>query len=225
MNKKLYIFDLDGTLLNSIYAIANSVNKTLKLYNLKEYEESEFVNFVGNGLRELVNIIFEKENYDLNRDDFVNNLISIYNKEYGYMLKSYDGIKELLNYLDNNNIYYAIITNKDENLAKKSISASDLKNYNFTDIIGLDPNNINEKKPNPINIERLKKKFNLKNEEILFIGDMIVDYNTALNANIDFVYCNWGFGNLKKEENVDNEFKVDTIYEIIERYGNNNVYK
>lgn len=215
--KKLVIFDLDGTLLNSIYAISNSVNKTLEFFKLKTYSEEEYYSFVGNGLLELIRKIIKKEKYNIDENLLYKKLIEIYNKEFDYNLDIYNGIDKLLDYFISKNVKIAIITNKDEVLAKKSVNSTILKKYNFVEIIGLNEN-LEEKKPNPININRLKEKFNLKNENILFVGDMLVDYNSAKNANVDFVYCNWGFGKLINEIGIDDKYKVDNINQIIERY-------
>lgn len=215
MKKKLVLFDLDGTLLNSIYAIANAVNKALEKNNLKTYKVEEYNNFVGNGLRKLVEIIIEKEKYNIDVDNLIKDLLEIYDREYDFNLKEYEGIEKLLGYLDENNIKYAIVTNKDTNLAVKSVKCTNLNKFNFIDIIGLYPDKIHLKKPNPENINMLIEKIGVSKEETVFIGDMIVDKESAINAGIDFIYCNWGFGNFKGEENIDEIYKVNTVEEII----------
>ncbi|WP_073508340.1 HAD family hydrolase [Streptobacillus notomytis] len=218
MKKKLVIFDLDGTLLNSIYAIANATNKALMHFGLKTYEAVEYNHFVGNGLRRLVEMIIEKENHDKSVNEIMEVLLKIYDKEYDYNLKPYDGIEKLLDYLTSNDIKFAVVTNKDQDLAVKSCMIDELKSYNFYKIIGVDPDKIHERKPSNINILRLRDELNLKNEEILFVGDMLVDKETAKNSNIDFIYCNWGFGQVKGEEGIEENTRVSTVDEIIEKY-------
>ena len=61
MSKKLIIFDLDGTLLNSVYAIANASNKSLQKYGLKTYNPNDYVNYIGNGLRKMVELILKEQ--------------------------------------------------------------------------------------------------------------------------------------------------------------------
>lgn len=88
--------------------------------------------------------------------------------------------------------------------------------FNFDEIIGLDILKKRNAKPSPINVEKLIKKHNLKNEEVLFVGDMLVDLKTTQNANVDFVYCNWGFGK-QINEKIDKKYIINTVEEIIER--------
>ncbi|WP_064610997.1 HAD family hydrolase [Streptobacillus moniliformis] len=218
MKKKLVIFDLDGTLLNSIYAIANAINKALEHFGLKTYEPMEYNYFVGNGLRKLVQIIIEKEKYDKSVDEIMEVLLKIYDKEYDYNLKPYKGIEKLLDHLTLNDIKFAVVTNKDHDLAVKSCMIEELKPYNFYKIIGVDPEKIHERKPSNINVLRLRDELNLKNEDILFVGDMLVDKETAENSGIDFIYCNWGFGEVKGEKGIKEDTRVNTVDEIIEKY-------
>lgn len=218
MSKKLVIFDLDGTLLNSVYAIANASNKSLQKYGLKTYNPDDYVNYIGNGLRKMVELIL-KEQGSLDKEEKVMDyLLDVYSKEYDFNLHTYKGIRELLFELEEKGIKYAIITNKDNDLAKKSCEIDELKDFSFYKIIGLDPNNIEEKKPSPINVERLISELNLEKKDVLFVGDMIVDLNTANNSGVDFAYCNWGFGSAKNEQGIDEKYKVDSVEELIERY-------
>ena len=218
MKKELLIFDLDGTLLDSLKAIANSTNKALSFYGLKTYDYKEYIYFIGKGLRTLVEKIIEKEGYSNSVDEILDKLIEFYEKEYDYELFAYKGINKLLSYLDGNNIKYAVVTNKVDDLAKKAVLVKDLERFKFSDVIGVDNNKLDEKKPNPINVLRLIEKYNTTKEKTLFVGDMIVDYNTAMNAGVDFAYCNWGFGSLKNEEGIPDNLKFNTIEEIIKRY-------
>ncbi|WP_197034435.1 HAD family hydrolase [Streptobacillus canis] len=218
MKKKLVIFDLDGTLLNSIYAIANATNKALEYFGFKTYPAVEYNNFVGNGLRKLVEIIIEKEGYDKSVDEIMEVLLEVYNREYDYNLKPYEGIEKLLDHLTINEIPFAVVTNKDQDLAVKSCMIPELKPYNFYKIIGVDPMKLEERKPSNVNVLRLRDELRLNNEDILFVGDMIVDKETAENSNVDFIYCNWGFGQVKGEEGIVESTRVNTVDEIIEKY-------
>ena len=63
----------------------------------------------------------------------------------------------------------------------------------------------------------MAQNLNISKEKILFVGDMLVDVNTAKNAGIDIVYCKWGFGEVKGEVGIDEDVKVSDVQEIIER--------
>lgn len=87
-------------MVNSIYAISNATNKALKYHNLKTYDVKQMYNFVGLGLKKVVEKIVKLENYNIDIDLILSKLLEIYELEYGYNLKTYKGIKKLLKYLE-----------------------------------------------------------------------------------------------------------------------------
>ena len=72
-------------------------------------------------------------------------------------------------------------------------------------------------KPNPYNVDRMAQNLDVPKDRILFVGDMLVDVNTAKNAGVDIVYCKWGFGEVKGETGISEDVKVSHAKDIVEK--------
>ena len=138
-----------------------------------------------------------------------------YSKHYNYNVKLYEGIDKLLDFLEENNIEAGIVTNKDHELALDTVKKN-LSKWKFVDIIGASDKE-HPRKPSSYGIDKISEETGIGKEEILYVGDMDVDVQTAKNSGVDIVYCNWGFGKLKGEKNIPESIKVDTVNEIIEK--------
>lgn len=213
MKYKMIGFDLDGTLINTISAIAKGVNSALKLNNLKMYEEEYFKNLVGGGLDKLTEKIIFIENYDKSIfEKLSNDVKSECLKYFSYNLKLYDEIDEFLKYLEKNNILLSVITNKAHNIAIKTKNLM-LDKYSFSEFFGAGSGY--KLKPDKEILEYILKKYNIDKSEFLYIGDMNVDIEFAKNSGVDMIYCNWGFGKLKGEKIDDNVISVNSVMEIV----------
>ena len=106
-----------------------------------------------------------------------------------YKTKPYEGIKELLDLLTSQNIKLAVFSNKADELTKK-IASEIFPDY-FNAAVGLSTEAL--KKPNPSEALAIAEKWNLKPEEILFVGDSDIDMQTAVNANMFPVGVTWGY--------------------------------
>ena len=205
MKYKLVLFDLDGTLTDTLEAIAKSVNSAFEELNLKTYTLTECSRLIGNGIAGIADKVFAMEKYDENTitpEVMKEILRKHYGKHYNYNVKLYGGIEKLLDFLEENNIKVGIVTNKDHGLALDTVEKN-LSKWKFVDIIGAS--------------DKISEETGIKKEEILYVGDMDVDVQTAKNSGVDIVYCKWGFGTLKGEENIPEDIKVDTVDEIIEK--------
>lgn len=202
-------FDLDGTLVNSIASIKKGCNNALKQMNLKTYSLKDYETFVGNGLIGVVNKIIEKEKYDNNIKD---KLLDKFRKECSKTvlddLTYYKGIEELLNYLDKKKYIKLIITNKEDFLAKKVYNDFILP-IHFDGVYGTKDKVL---KPNTDIFSDLAREYNFKKSEVLFIGDMKVDYDFAKNSEVEYIFCKWGFS----KDIPENCKKVDCPKEIID---------
>ncbi|WP_304181014.1 HAD family hydrolase [Leptotrichia trevisanii] len=216
MKYDLVIFDLDGTLMNTSKSITKTVNSAMEELGKKQYSIGECVKFVGGGVSGLARNILGKEKYeDVTKEEMEKVIRKYYNIYFDYGVEPYEGIPELLDFLEKNSVKKGIVTNKDHKTALSAVDKK-LSKWKFDGIFGS-----NEKKypnkPNPYNVDRMAQNLNISKEKILFVGDMLVDVNTAKNAGIDIVYCKWGFGEVKGEDGIDEDVKVSSVQEIIEK--------
>jgi len=201
MNKKVVIFDLDGTLVDSLEAISKIANSAFKDLGLKVCSLEDTRYLIGNGIAGIAQKILSQ---DATQEEIQKTILTIkkYYKEYwNYKLKLYDGIEELLDYLVKNNIKLAIYTNKDEIFALETVNMV-LNKWEFTHIIGASESH--PKKPDSYGIDKIVEDLGIIKEEAMYFGDMEVDMETGKNSQIYTVFCDWGFGNYK-----DMKFKED----------------
>jgi phosphoglycolate phosphatase len=190
MKFKGVIFDLDGTLVDSLEDIANAMNKVLQDLNFPTHSYEAYQYFIGSGLRNLVSKALPDSNKDETQIDRCYALmIEVYSSACTQKTKPYAGIIELLDYLRTQNIKLSVFSNKADSLTKE-ITKTLFPNY-FDPIVGLSVES--NKKPNPFEAMVISKKFGLKPEEIIFVGDSGIDMQTAKNANMYAVGVSWGY--------------------------------
>ena len=220
--KKLVIFDLDGTLLNTIDDIRDSFNFVLDEYNLRKASVDEMKYFVGSGVDNLVKRAIKKllgdENYQENLDKyfelFKNKYQSFYEKNQKNKTKLYDGIYDLIVNLKKMNVKVAVLSNKPDSDVKEIIK------YYFGDLKFDFVQGSNKEvgiKPGTLGVERILKELKVNNKkEVIFVGDSDVDVQTAKNANIDSIACLWGFRKIDELSDatyIANE--ANDIYEVV----------
>ena len=216
MKYDLVIFDLDGTLMDTSKSITRTVNSAMEELGKKQYFIDECVKFVGGGVSGLARNILGKEKYeDVTNEEMEKVIRKYYDIYFDYGVEPYEGIPEFLDFLEQNGVKKGIVTNKDHETALSAVDKK-LSKWKFDGIFGS-----NEKeypnKPNPYNVDKIAQNLNISKEKILFVGDMLVDVNTAKNAGIDIVYCKWGFGEVKGEIGIDEDVKVSDVQEIMKR--------
>ncbi len=189
--KKLVIFDLDGTLVDSIEDLADGVNYALKKHNLSTNTLSDYYYFVGNGMEHLVrSALREKgsddELYKAVRADFD----SYYEKHSNDKTRAYEGMEELLKKLSEKEIATAVLSNKAQvylgAILRKAFPQHSFK-AEFGQRDGV------ERKPHPQALFMLMEELGFKKEDCVLIGDSDVDIITAKNAGIDSIGVLWGF--------------------------------
>ncbi len=188
---KAVIFDLDGTLLDTISDIADSVNAALRSNGYNEFTEYEYKYFVGKGIDELIRTIIKEGG--IGDEEFTklkNGYIEEYAKRHSAKTKPYEGILELLAELKANGIKTCILSNKPhfqtEEVVDKYFSQSE-----FDIVFGKLPEY--EIKPNPESAEKIIELLGMRKEDILYVGDTNTDIQTAINAGLDSVGVLWGF--------------------------------
>ena len=190
MKFKGIIFDLDGTLVNSLEDISDAMNTVLTGLNYPTHTYDTYQYFIGSGLRNLVSkALPASKNSEEQIENCFDCMIETYREVCTIKTKPYKGILELLDNLVAQNIKLAVFSNKADELTKK-IAAEIFPDY-FDAAVGLSTEAL--KKPNPFQALEISKKWNLKPEEILFVGDSDIDMQTAINANMFPVGVSWGY--------------------------------
>ena len=196
---KAVIFDLDGTLLNTIDDLANSVNFMLEKFGFPIFSVEEYKYKVGNGMRKLIERSLPQT---YKNDEQIEKSLSVfmdyYNQHKNDNTAPYEGIIDLLNDLKNAGIKLAVVTNKAHLSAKPLIENTFIGV--FDEVCGQKENV--PTKPNPQSVLNVLETLNVAPEDCLFVGDSGVDMQTAKNANIKAVGVLWGFR--KKEELLEN---------------------
>jgi phosphoglycolate phosphatase len=200
MNYRGIIFDLDGTLVNSLEDLADSMNSILQRYNFPVHSVPTYKQLIGNGIR---NLVF-KALPEANRDKALINtcydlMIEVYRENAVKKTKPYEGISELLDELVSRNMKLAVFSNKADEFTKKIVLTL-LPEWNFEAIVGLSTEAL--QKPNPFVAMQISEKFGINPEETLYVGDSGVDMQTANNAGMYAVGALWGFRS--KEELTSN---------------------
>lgn len=187
------IFDLDGTLLNTLYDLGNSTNRVLNFYGLDSHPVNVYKTFVGNGIKTLVKRAFPEGFEKL--DEALELFIKDYTAHCMDESLPYDGILELLETLNTMQIPIAICTNKKQELTDMVIEKY-FGAFPFVDVIGDRFDGFT--KPNSRYPLEIAKKMDLAPEEIILLGDSDVDVRTAINAKMIPIGVSWGFRNEKE---------------------------
>ena len=185
------IFDLDGTLVNSLEDIADSMNMVLRDYNFPVHDLQTYKQFVGGGIRHLIyKALPETEKKEALIERCYNSMIEIYRNNCMNKTRPYGGIDELLDELVSRNMKLAVFSNKADEFTKKIVPAL-LPKWKFAAIIGLSSEE--HKKPNPLIPLQISDIFKIGPDDIIYVGDSGVDMQTANNAGMYAVGALWGF--------------------------------
>lgn len=192
MNYKAVIFDLDGTLLNTVEDIAFAMNTVLSNHNFPTYNIEAYNYLIGGGLTNLVYQTvpdFIKPQKDLIYK-YLEELMTEYTKCIDQHTKPYAGISELLDELSNKKIHLAILSNKDHTFMDK-IAMQHFNRWSFQAIYGARQGVPH--KPNPQSALEISNIIGLPPKQIIYVGDTDVDMQTATRAGMYAVGVTWGF--------------------------------
>lgn len=188
--KKAIIFDLDGTLLDTLEDIGNTMNQVLVQNGYAIHAIDEYRYFVGHGFERIVKRALPKEATPDSIRAALTAFKSLYDQNWSTNTRPYTGIPELLDHLSQLGLGMAVLSNKMHDFTKKCV-AELLAGWRFEPVIGFD--NRFPKKPDPTAVRYILKKMDLNAEDVLFIGDSGTDMQTARRAGIKAVGVTWGF--------------------------------
>jgi phosphoglycolate phosphatase len=185
------IFDLDGTLLDTLEDIADSANFVLSQFGFPQHDLETYKYFVGEGIEKLVRRALPIEK---NEENFIGQCITLmreeYSKRWTNKTRLYPEISEILDTLTSRKIKMAILSNKPDDFTKKMVAKFLLK-WQFSIIQGEKP--FVPKKPDPSAALGIAKKLKLSPRTFLFLGDSEIDMRTALAAGMYPIGVLWGF--------------------------------
>ncbi len=188
MRYRSVIFDLDGTVLNTLGGLTNAVNHSLTAFGLEEVSEDRVRQMIGNGTRKLIERSLEGRAEEL-FDRVYAEYSRFYQENCSYDTYPYDGITDMLDKLRSHGIKCAVVTNKPDAAARKLIEE------NFGDLICETHGNVPDVpvKPDPTFVFKTMEDLRVRPEETVYIGDSDVDIRTGKNAGIDVISVDWGF--------------------------------
>lgn len=184
------IFDLDGTLLNTLDDLANAVNFTLEKFGYPTHEIEKYKKFVGNGMKNLINraVPEEVKNTEIEKD-VLSAFMERYSAHSTDLTRPYDGVEELIDALKIRGIKIGMVTNKAHNAAIEIMDKYFSGKFDY--VLGQ-----SEKfplKPNPESAIFVCKTIGSTPEESIFMGDSGVDMETGKNGGFFPVGVLWGF--------------------------------
>lgn len=207
-----FIFDLDGTLLNTIGDLANSLNNTLIKYNYPTKTLEEVNSYVGNGIAKLVELSIPNGLNNSNFNSILDDFFQFYSNHLTDYTKPYDNIIQMLKALKQNNCKIAVVSNKTDKFVKM------LCEYFFKDYIDIAIGETDKihKKPNKDMVEYAMNILSLDYKDTVYIGDSDVDILTAQNSSLPCISVSWGFRT--KEFLTENGAKIiiDTPNQILD---------
>ncbi|KAA6340240.1 Phosphoglycolate phosphatase [termite gut metagenome] len=212
--KQLVIFDLDGTLLNTIADLAQSTNYALRKLGFPTHTEEAYNFMVGNGINKLIErALPEDERTETNVLRIRNVFIPYYNEHNVDKTCPYLGIVELLQTLQEQGKRIGVASNKYHAATLKLISHY-FPEVNFTAVLGQQDGIA--PKPNPTIVYDIMKTAETSKDNVLYVGDSGVDMQTAKNSGVTSCGVTWGFRPRSELEEFHPDFIVDKTQEILE---------
>jgi phosphoglycolate phosphatase len=216
-NYAAIIFDLDGTLVNSVEDIADCMNRVLLAHGYPTHSYSDFKLMVGEGLKNLTERCLPKnELSDSNIACCFSKMMEEYGRHYAEKSHLYSGISELLDAASKAGVKMSILSNKADELTQK-ICSKLLNHWKFELILGHGERF--PRKPNPSSAMYIAQSLNLQPENILYMGDTAVDMKTANAAGMFSVGVTWGFREREELEANGAKLIINSPQELINLFS------
>lgn len=187
---KLIIFDLDGTLADTLDDIGDAVNEMLADYSFPLMTRNDILSNINRGPRELIRLCLPEK---AREDNFITEALSIYkgyyNRRYCVKTHLYDGVKEALLSLSDSGIKLAVLSNKQDEAVKLIVSEL-LPDIPFSFVLGQGQF---PTKPCPDSVNYIMSSLKVSPSETAFVGDSNIDMQTAVNSGALPVAVTWGY--------------------------------
>ncbi|MFZ5830048.1 MAG: HAD family hydrolase [Planctomycetota bacterium] len=185
------LFDLDGTLLDTLDDLADSANSALGQLGFPEHPTEAYKYFIGDGIENLVRRALPEGNCDAATFDRYLGLVrEQYTARWADKTRPFDGVGELLDALAARDVPMAVLSNKPDEFTRLCVERL-LAGHRFEIVLGASPSL--PKKPDPAGARHIAERLQLKPEEIVYLGDTATDMQTAVRAAMYPVGALWGF--------------------------------
>lgn len=213
MKVQACIFDLDGTLLDTLKDLANSVNEALACYHQPVHSIEDIRCYVGNGVRRLMHRALPKTISDDLFEEIFEKFLEIYAREKAHYTKPYDGILPLIQVLQDKEMRCAVLSNKNDD------AVAALCEQYFPDcfevVQGMQPGIA--PKPAPDALLMICERMGISVEEAIYIGDSEVDVATARAADMRLIAVSWGFRSEETLREVGAKEIIHSPRELLEK--------
>lgn len=191
MKKKLIIFDMDGTLLNTLPDLTDSANFAFAKFGFVQRTPAEIKSFIGDGVVQFIERAIPNGQKNPHFSQCLELFKDTYSKNISNKTIPYTGIIDLLKNLKNSGYKIGIASNKYDSAVQKLAKKYFDKLIDLS--VGEDEANGINKKPAPDMINKIAKELNFSKENIIYVGDSEVDLQTARNSNIPCISVTWGY--------------------------------
>ncbi len=206
------IFDLDGTLLNTIDDLADSFNYALAQYQFPQHPVSAYRFFIGDGAHMAIERALPPE---ARNAEIIEQVLGAFSEHYAQNYKNktkpYPGITELLKTLKNRAIKMAVLSNKPHDFTIQCVREY-FDDY-FIPVQGVESRF--DKKPAPESTHHILEQFKLPAEQVLFVGDTKTDIQTAKNAGLKSAGVVWGFRGREELQQAGADFIIGHPKELL----------
>ncbi|HHT9137085.1 MAG TPA: HAD family hydrolase [Candidatus Wunengus sp. YC60] len=191
MRFEAILFDLDGTLLDTLEDLGNAANRVLKKYDFPTHPMDTYRYFVGDGATVLMKRALPENKRD---DDTIGVCVQTFREEYGkgwnVKTRPYDGVAEMLDALSANGMKMAVLSNKPDEFTKRCVTEF-LPKWRFDMVLG--QSDLMPLKPDPKGALEIARCLNILPSQFIYLGDTSIDMKTAVSAGMYPVGALWGF--------------------------------
>ncbi|MCD8082942.1 MAG: HAD family hydrolase [Clostridiales bacterium] len=210
------VFDLDGTLLNTLHALQTSVNLTLEQFGYEPLEKELIKKYVGDGYKKLMERALRHSGDEalVHYEESLKLYMNFFSQHSMDGVKPYDGIPELLSELKRRGIRITVFSNKPDAQAVSNIETVFGRGY--FDLIAGEKEGV-PRKPDPAGVFRILDVLGEKPEQGLYFGDTNTDMKTGLAAGLTTVGVCWGFRDREELESFHPQYVIDRPAEVFEK--------
>ena len=217
MPYKAILFDVDGTLLNTLEDLGDAVNRVLAGKGFPTHKLDTYRYFIGDGSAMLITRALPEEKRN---DDTIRSCIEMFIEDYGrnwnVRTKPYDGVTEMLDALMARGLKIAALSNKPHEFTKRCVSDL-LPNWTFEVVLGY--RDAVPLKPDPASALEVAKRLNIPPVDFLFLGDSAVDMKTAIAAGMYPVGVLWGYRSIEELQENGAQALIERPLEILNLLG------